>query len=314
MPAAAMPASAMPASLLLPLAAAALLLPTSTIAAAVAVAPPPPPLRRQAGQWLGSPEGWEARPSSGCGGSGPKPDPDYPGWYRLPLTDPVVGPVDRWYVLHVPESYDPNIPTPLVLDIHGYSSNAKEQSERTWLDRVADQENFIIAYPDGMDDTFEGDGEGEKGWNAVGTTESPGLLGPTCPHPPPNASWYSCHKSCKHGPGHHPPGAGRSCYRGDAPPHQALASGCDCSSCVDDVFFISQLVEVLVSSMCVERRRIHATGFSNGAMMVYQVRAPTAAAPAPAPSLCPSPKPHFWFHSGWTPPLLRNASAFVKKN
>jgi poly(3-hydroxybutyrate) depolymerase len=55
---------------------------------------------------------------------------------------------------------------------------------------------------------------------------------------------------------------------GDDPPHRTLAKGCDSSTCLDDASFITQLVQELMGRLCVERRRIHATGFSNGAMMV----------------------------------------------
>ena len=84
----------------------------------------------------------------------------------------------RWYLLHVPVGYSANVPTPLVLDFHGYSQSAQSQSERTWVDRVADEETFIVAYPDGLDDAFESDGK-EAGWNAVGTVGSSACISTT---------------------------------------------------------------------------------------------------------------------------------------
>ena len=116
------------------------------------------------------------------------------------LQDPVVGPLDRWWVMHVPASYDPDVPMPLVFDIHGFSSNGGEQSERTRVFEVADAEGFLVAYPDGIDDAFDSNGLDEKGWNGVGTVSSPGLLGPTCVWAE-NTSEYSCYKSCKFGVG-----------------------------------------------------------------------------------------------------------------
>ena len=69
-----------------------------------------------------------------------------------------------------------------------------------------------------------------------------------CAHPAPNASWYSCYRSCKFGPGHDPPGAGRGCYNLDAPPHRTFGKGCDCASCVDDRNSISLLLQELMST------------------------------------------------------------------
>lgn len=69
-----------------------------------------------------------------------------------------------------------------------------------------------------------------------------------CAHPAPNASWYSCYRSCKFGPGHDPPGAGRGCYNLDAPPHRTFGKGCDCASCVDDRNYISLLLQELMST------------------------------------------------------------------
>ena len=89
--------------------------------------------------------------SSGCGGPGLHPDPDFPEWYRVRIDDPLIGPTDRWFQLHMPENYNNLVPTPVVIDIHGYSSDAAEQKERTWVNRAADAETFIVLYPDGAD-------------------------------------------------------------------------------------------------------------------------------------------------------------------
>ena len=41
-------------------------------------------------------------------------------------------------------------------------------------------------------------------------------------------------------------------------------TGCDCSSCTDDAGFTLAVLEHLESELCIDRRRIHATGMSNG--------------------------------------------------
>ena len=55
----------------------------------------------------------------------------------------------REYILHVPPSYDPNRPTPLVITIHGASIWPAAQQALSQWDRVADREGFIVAYPGG---------------------------------------------------------------------------------------------------------------------------------------------------------------------
>lgn len=56
----------------------------------------------------------------------------------------------RTYELFVPEGYDADTPIPLVMVLHGASgSGARSQS---WLgfDELAEAENFIVVYPDGL--------------------------------------------------------------------------------------------------------------------------------------------------------------------
>jgi len=55
----------------------------------------------------------------------------------------------REYILHVPPSYDPNRPTPLVITIHGASIWPAAQQQISLWDRVADREGFIVLYPSG---------------------------------------------------------------------------------------------------------------------------------------------------------------------
>jgi polyhydroxybutyrate depolymerase len=50
--------------------------------------------------------------------------------------------------LHVPPGYSGK-PTPLVIDIHGFLSNASQQEGWSAMDTVADREGFLVAYPNG---------------------------------------------------------------------------------------------------------------------------------------------------------------------
>jgi polyhydroxybutyrate depolymerase len=59
------------------------------------------------------------------------------------------GGLTRSYRLHIPESYDLSVPTPLVLSLHGFTSNSAQQAFFSGWDEIANAENFIVAYPQG---------------------------------------------------------------------------------------------------------------------------------------------------------------------
>jgi polyhydroxybutyrate depolymerase len=70
------------------------------------------------------------------------------------------GGIERDYTLYIPASYSPGTDLPLVLNFHGYTSNAWQQSFYSNFNTVADAEGFIIVYPDGtLDDS------GTTHWN-----------------------------------------------------------------------------------------------------------------------------------------------------
>lgn len=55
----------------------------------------------------------------------------------------------RNYLLYVPESYDPSVPTPLVISMHGFAGwPANQMGMSRWND-LADQYGFIVVYPSG---------------------------------------------------------------------------------------------------------------------------------------------------------------------
>jgi polyhydroxybutyrate depolymerase len=57
--------------------------------------------------------------------------------------------VERRYLLYVPESYNPAVPTPLVISLHGFIEwPAHQMSISGWND-LADELGFIVVYPSG---------------------------------------------------------------------------------------------------------------------------------------------------------------------
>jgi polyhydroxybutyrate depolymerase len=58
--------------------------------------------------------------------------------------------------VHVPVSYDGRKPVPLLLDIHGLRSNAREQAAVSGWRAKSDRENFIVIHPNGLNSSWNG--------------------------------------------------------------------------------------------------------------------------------------------------------------
>ena len=56
---------------------------------------------------------------------------------------------EREYLLHVPKSYDPDTPTPLVVSMHGAALWPAQQKNLSRWNRLADEHGFIVVYPSG---------------------------------------------------------------------------------------------------------------------------------------------------------------------
>lgn len=68
-----------------------------------------------------------------------------------------VGNDERHFTLFTPSSYDPEVPTPLVFGIHGYTSSAEEHQLVTNLDQVAEDRGVLVVYPQAINnDWFPG--------------------------------------------------------------------------------------------------------------------------------------------------------------
>jgi len=65
------------------------------------------------------------------------------------------GDVVRKFLLTIPDGYQPNVRTPLILNFHGHGSNAAQQAVYTQLDARAKARGFIVATPDGIDNQFD---------------------------------------------------------------------------------------------------------------------------------------------------------------
>jgi polyhydroxybutyrate depolymerase len=71
----------------------------------------------------------------------------------------------RDYILYVPESYSPGTPAPLILNFHGYTSNAFEQMNYGDFRPIADTAGFLVVHPLGTVDLL-GNNHWNVGWGS----------------------------------------------------------------------------------------------------------------------------------------------------
>ena len=114
--------------------------------------------------------------------------------------------LERSYILYVPESYAPNTETPLILNLHGYSSNAGQQMIYSNFYPIADEEGFILVHPEGTTDI-----NGFQFWNSGNLSE------------------------------------------------------------IDDVGFLSALIDQIALEFNINLNRVYSMGMSNGGFMSYRL-------------------------------------------
>lgn len=113
----------------------------------------------------------------------------------------------RTALVHVPPGLDPEQPTPVVFNFHGYLNTPELQQSFSGMTPKADAAGYIVVYPSGT----------ETSWNA-----------------------------------------------GDCCGNAAAKN-------VDDVGFVRALVADLQTRLCIDPRRIFATGMSNGGFMTHRL-------------------------------------------
>ena len=117
------------------------------------------------------------------------------------------GGIARKYILHIPLGYSNTTAKPLIVNFHGYTSNAAGEEDFSGMDVTSDANGFLVAYPDGI----------ASSWNAG----------------------VCCGDASKNG--------------------------------IDDVGFTRALVADIQSRVCVDAKRIYATGMSNGGFFTHRL-------------------------------------------
>jgi polyhydroxybutyrate depolymerase len=69
---------------------------------------------------------------------------------------------DRPVTVHVPASYDPSRPAPLLILLHGYTADGHDIDDYFGLAAEAEERGFVYATPDGTRDS-----DGNRFWNAT---------------------------------------------------------------------------------------------------------------------------------------------------
>jgi len=98
-------------------------------------------------------EFFEAHPKSDEVIAEPTIDPVILARYQNPGDYVDMLPVDgytRWFTVHIPPGYDPEVPIPLMINLHGYTSTMFDQQEYTEMNAKADREGFIVVHPQAL--------------------------------------------------------------------------------------------------------------------------------------------------------------------
>ena len=179
-----------------------------------------------------------ARPSAGCGKE-PTSSSGLTG--TIPIQ---VNGLDRVYLLHLPATYDPNVPTSLVLAFHGYTDSAGGMESGTGLSDHANKYGYVVVYPHATH--FLGNSGYITSWNDLTCNASPGLEGPICSE---NATKYTFPTDCG----------------------SNVSKECNWCTCNDDLGYVKQMLDELEQNLCIDLNRVYATGMSNGGMFVHRL-------------------------------------------
>jgi len=164
-----------------------------------------------------------------------------------------------------------SVPAVLVVVFHSYYFDmdfVEDWSEWTAFRDANPYLPLAILYPNGAGDSLVlQDGNATRhpdeqvpirGWNSLGNT---GVGNATCdPAYAATAGGYPAYQSCLN-KGHPFVDKNGSKY----------AAGCDSGPCSDDVGFVAHIVQQTMEAACIDRRRVFASGQSNGGMMTEQV-------------------------------------------
>jgi polyhydroxybutyrate depolymerase len=146
------------------------------------------------------------------------------------------GGLERQYELTIPKGYDGRRPAPLVIDLHGFGGTGNSQNRDTDMPAIAGKRGYVVVAPDGgplkipLDIVPGAENAGQFEGMPFWNIFSPGAV--------------------------------------DFGPPRGQNLGLDSSAVgADDVGFVSQLLDTLSVTLCLDADRVYVTGMSNGAGM-----------------------------------------------
>ena len=83
--------------------------------------------------------------------------------------------LSRSYILYIPQTYTPGEPAPLIINLHGYTSNALEQMNYGDFREISDTAGFLIVHPQGTVDAY-GNTHWNVNWLGTGTVDDVSFL------------------------------------------------------------------------------------------------------------------------------------------
>jgi len=195
-------------------------------------------------------------PSPGCGSTLPnQPHPGHSHAMTFQVQDPVMGGVERHYLLHVPTHYHTSNdqPVPLLLDYHGWGGRAHgHETDGHDFYKVADEEThggFLLATGQGMSDVGN-----SHDWGSWNCSQTVGPLGEICDTDRDKWGDIQCYDSC---------------------PMCDGTNACDWTSCYNDIVYTETLIDEIGAKYCVDMDSVHLTGISNGGMFSYFIASRT---------------------------------------
>ena len=163
-------------------------------------------------------------------------------------------------------------PHPLVLGLHGWTLAGCDAMEEFAI--PVEAARVIGVFPQGLEDCATNASHCYSSWNGGGCSFQRSPDGDaTC------ASWTVDPWDGSPGPTSCR-AAGRS-NRGNVT--GTNGTNCNWCTCVDDVSFLRQVIDMMMLELCVDMSRVYATGESNGGMLLWDLLAQTDRLVAAAP-------------------------------
>ena len=181
-----------------------------------------------------------------AGGCDRKEEPQAPDMQRYTFKhDGLV----REYFVFLPSSYDGEQELPVAIFMHGYGGTATgtEAEATQGLNQYAEEYGYVMVYPQStwfMSSTDGGEPWEATSWNHISDGFDKGPAGPICTE---------------------------DAKRSPCPPECGNCGQCGWASCHDDVGFLKELIDRIVTDFSVSKGGLFVSGFSNGAMMANRI-------------------------------------------